>query len=296
MKVGLVGWLTAAILAGLLAIETGCSRRNNAKAKPAAVNSRGSQGKAADPPRVYVPPAKPGKPFTLEMAPGVTMEFMNIPPGSFMMGDASEGIPRHKETIAGAFYLAKTEVTQEQWRVLMTPDPSPMKGPGFPVHRVDWDGAQAFVSAMNEKYASSGMRFGLPSETQWEYACKAGNTLKLDTPDDPARIEQYAWLGSNSHYEPHPVGQKKANDWGLFDMQGNIAEFCADVFRPGPDGRVPGLPTTAPDDGSGDTWHVVRGGNYRDGVSACLSTSRLVRRGIVPLRYDGLRLACEPRP
>jgi formylglycine-generating enzyme required for sulfatase activity len=230
------------------------------------------------------------------MAPGVTMEFVHVPAGSFIMGDSKEGIPRHRETIAKDFYLGRTEVTQEQWKVLMAPDPSPMKRPGFPVHRVHWEDVQAYVQAMNQKYAGTGMQFALPTEAQWEYACRAGNVVKVDTPDDPARIDQYAWLGSNSQYGPHAVALKKPNDWGPHDMQGNMAEWCADILQPGPGGRVPGLPPDAPDDASGDTWHVVRGGNYRDGASACQSTSRLVRRGLVPLRHDGLRVMCAPKP
>ena len=224
------------------------------------------------------------------------MEFACIPPGTFTMGDPKEGIPRHEVSFAKPFYLATTEVTQEQWKVVMAKDPSVMKGPKYPVHRANWEDCQEFLKAMNDKYGRTGMKFSLPTETQWEYACRAGNVVKVDTPDDPAKIEQYAWLGSNSQYEMHPVAQKKPNEWGLFDMQGNVAEWCADVLMPGPDGHVPGLPPDAPRDSPNEPWYVVRGGTYRDGVSACQSTSRLVRRALVPMRHDGLRLACTPQP
>lgn len=253
-----------------------------------------AESKTSGESRLYVPPPKQEKPFTLDMATGVTMEFMWIPPGEFMMGDPREGILRHRETFTRPFYLGATEVTQRQWDVVMATNPSVMKAPDLPVHRAQWEDCQVFLAAMNEKYNGRvGMKFSLPTEAQWEYACRAGNVVKVDTPDDPLRIAQYAWLGSNSHYEPHPVAQKKPNDWGLYDMQGNVAEWCADVLpaSAGPPG--PASPGGA-SDSPGDSWYVVRGGNYRDGPPACTSTSRFVRRAAVPLRYDGLRLVCEP--
>ncbi len=258
------------------------SRRAHDSATPTAV------ARANQHPKLYVPPPKQEDPFTLPMAPGITMEFMSIPPGEFMMGDPKEGIPRHLEKITKPFYLGKTEVTQEQWAVVMATDPSVMKGPKFPVHRAQREDCQVFLRAMNEKYgARVGMRFSLPTEAQWEYACRAGNAVKVDTPVYPVRIADYAWLGSNSQYEPHPVAQKKSNDWGLYDMQGNVAEWCADVLPSS---------TGGPSDSLDDAMYVVRGGNYRDGPPACVSTSRFVRRAAVALRYDGLRLVCEPFP
>lgn len=252
--------------------------------------------KVSEEPKVYLPPPKQEKPFVLQMAPGVTMEFMWIPPGEAMIGDPKEGLPRHEVKFPKPFYLGKTEVTQEQWDVVMATNPSVMKSPKLPVHRVQREDWQVFLRAMNEKYsARTGMRFSLPTEAQWEYACRAGNVVKVDTPDDPPRIPDYAWLGSNSQYEPHPVAQKKPNDWGLYDMQGNVAEWCADVLSASA-GASGASVAGGPADSLDDAWYVVRGGNYRDGPPACVSTSRLVRRAAVSMRYDGLRLMCEPLP
>ena len=267
----------------------------NKAAPPAGPSSARARraSRAADEPPLYVPPPPQQAPFVLDMAPGVRMEFQWIPPGSFMMGDLREGIARHKVTFERPFYLAKYEVTQQQWAVLMPDNPSAIKRPDYPVHRVHREDCEAFVKAMNEKYAASGMTFALPTEAQWEYACRAGHAVRVDTPDDPSRIEQYAWLGSNSGYEPHPVGQKKPNDWGLHDMQGNVAEWCADeLFARG---HLPGLPPEALNESPDEPWYVVRGGNYRDGASACTSSARVLRRGFVPLRHDGLRLLSTPK-
>lgn len=278
-----------------------CSRPGSRAKGP---NQRPPRGSSVGPklekptppePRLYVPPPpQTEKPFHLELAPGISMEFMWIPPGTFMMGDPSEGIPRHEEKIARPFYMGKTEVTQQQWMAVMSSNPSAMKRPHFPVHRVQRADCDAFVKGMNEKYGSSGMVFALPTEAQWEYACRAGNAVKIDTPDDPERIGEYAWLGSNSQYEPHPVAQKKPNDWGLYDMQGNVAEWCSDVLS-ATEGRALSYPGSGGQDPTGEPWYVVRGGNYRDGPSACTSTARVLRRDVVALRHDGLRLVCTPK-
>ena len=285
--------MIATIIACL--IESGCSRPSSrASDSKGPIVRMPAVRPPPEEPKLYAPPPKLEKPFILQMGPGVSMEFGWIPPGEFTMGDPNEKIPRHLEKIERPFYLGKTEVTQEQWNVVMATDPSVMKGPKLPVHRAQWEDCQVFLKAMNERYARTGMKFALPTEVQWEYACRAGNVVRVDTPDDPVRIGDYAWLGSNSQYEPHTVAQKKPNDWGLYDMQGNVAEWCSDVLPP-----TAGISVSPPAGAKGGTsdepWYAVRGGNYRDGPSACLSTSRLVRRSVVPMRHDGLRLMCTPR-
>lgn len=271
------------------------SRGQQAK-QPRESVSQAAPPKVDEAPKVRTPPPKQEKPFVLQMAPGITMEFQWIPPGEAMIGDPKEGIPRHEEKFPKPFYLGKTEVTQEQWDVVMATNPSVMKAPKLPVHRVQREDWQVFLKAMNEKFsARTGMRFSLPTEAQWEYACRAGKVVKLDTPDDPPRIPDHAWLGSNSKYEPHPVAQKKPNGWGLYDMQGNVAEWCSDVLSASAGASLRSA-ASDPADSRDDALYVVRGGNYRDGPPACVSTSRLLRRATVPLRYDGLRLMCEPLP
>jgi formylglycine-generating enzyme required for sulfatase activity len=129
------------------------------------------------------------------------------------------------------------------------------------------------------------MKFDLPTEAQWEYCCRGGLMMKLGSSDDPNLIEEYAWMGGNSAMNGgpslHPVGEKKPNHWGLYDMQGNVAEWCKDLVSGGGAGDE-------------DAMHAVRGGNYHGGYSECLSTSRVTRRDDVKLRADGLRLMCSP--
>ena len=248
---------------------------------------------AAEPPDP--PPVKQQPPLVLAMAPGVSMEFAWIPPGAFFMGDVDGGGARHKIRFTKPFYLGRTEVTQQQWSVVMPENPSAVRGPQYPVQRVEWADCQALVRAMNAKYGGAGLQFALPTEAQWEYACRARTPGQLESSDDPDLIGRYAWLSSNSHYEPHPVAQKTPNAWGLFDMQGNVAEWCLHEARPGSNADDPRRAALAVADSSDAAVYVVRGGNYREGASACTSASRLLRRAVVPMRQDGLRLVCVRR-
>lgn len=275
------------------ALIAGCSEENPADDTALQEPARKAPLASDGPPESVS--VKPEPPFILPMAPGVTMEFVGIPPGSFVMGVVGGDLLRQKIRFAKPFYLGRTEVTQEQWSAVMAGNPSAMKGGKYPVNRVDWPACRAFVKAMNEKYGATGMKFALPTEAQWEYACRAGAVLGLDSSDDPNQIERYAWLGSNSHYEPHLVAQKKPNAWGLYDMQGNVAEWCVHESRLGSNAADPRREPEAVADSDDEPVYVVRGGNYREGASACSSTSRFPRRAVVPLRQDGLRLLCTPR-
>jgi formylglycine-generating enzyme required for sulfatase activity len=256
--------------------------------KPAGEGTAAKSDAASGDSGPFVPPGEQtGKPFVLQMTPQIKMEFAWIPPGDYMTGlaDGSNGLPRKKASFDKPFYIAIYEVTQEQWKAVMGGNPSLIRGDKYPVERVSWTAAQEFIRKMNEKYGSSGMKFDLPTEAQWEYCCRGGRMMKLNSGDDPNRIDEYAWMGSNSTMNGgpslHPVGQKKANDWGLYDMQGNVAEWCRDLV--------------SGEGASGDEeMHAVRGGNYHGGVSECLSTSRVPRRDDVKLRADGLRLMCSP--
>jgi formylglycine-generating enzyme required for sulfatase activity len=129
---------------------------------------------------------------------------------------------------------------------------------------------------LNQKYSKSGKRFALPTEVQWEWACKAGHSMRVNSTEDPDRMPRYAWIGGNSDRETHPVGTKEPNDWGLYDMHGNVAEFVADVAS-GESGK-----------------HVVRGGEWRRGASECSCTARVLREAKVPFRCDGFRVMCTP--
>jgi len=291
----------AVLIGGLLLLpsQTGCSRKTK---QPAADSKRPVSGVSARPagspkeqhaaeiPTTVEPFTLAEKEYKIELAPGIAMEFVGIPPGSFMMGNNRLGIRRHEEKIAKPFYLGKYEVTQEQWQAVMGTTPSLHKGPPKrPVERINWDDCQTFLQKLNEKFGSTGMRFGLPTEAQWEWACRAGTTMRIDSTDNPDKIEEYAWLGTNSSLETHPVGEKKPNKWGLYDMHGNVAEWCADNATNMADAQ---LPEGA---GPGGDFHVVRGGAWRDAAREATSMTRVLRRDTVSLRFDGFRVLCEPK-
>ncbi|MFL5696909.1 MAG: formylglycine-generating enzyme family protein [Ktedonobacteraceae bacterium] len=161
------------------------------------------------------------------------MEFVLIPKGSFVMGfpdsDAEafpDEKPAHRVTITQPFYLGKYPVTQAQWEAVMGNNPSRFKGnPSHPVVNVSWDDVQAFLHKLNEREGEG--HYCLPTEAQWEYACRAGTETPRYHPD----INAIAWYSSNSIGKPQPVGQKLPNAWGLYDMLGNVLEWCHDGER-----------------------------------------------------------------
>jgi len=157
----------------------------------------------------------------------IEIEFVTIAPGEFMMG-CSEGdslcagdeSPRHRVQITKPFEMGKYEVTQEQWMAVMHDNPSGQKGPKLPVETVSKLDAQQFITKLND--LNDGYHYRLPTEAEWEYAARAdGASVKLD---------EIAWYSANSDDETHPVGTKKPNAWGLFDMQGNVREWVSDLY------------------------------------------------------------------
>ncbi len=161
----------------------------------------------------------------------VTQRLRWIPPGKFLMGSPEdeegrypdEG-PRHEETIASGFWMFDTPCTQTLWEAVMGENPSEFKGPDRPVESVSWDQCQEFLKRLNAR--CTGLELKLPSETQWEYACRAGT----ETARYSENLDAIAWYDENSGNETHSVAGKEANFWGLYDMLGNVWEWCADVW------------------------------------------------------------------
>jgi formylglycine-generating enzyme required for sulfatase activity len=158
------------------------------------------------------------------------IEFVKIVPSEFMMGCAvgdkdclEDEVPRHKVRLTRGFELGKYEVTQAQWAAVMGPDsnPSDTKGPNNPVDSVNKDEIHAFLDKLNAR--NDGYRYRLPTEAEWEYAAGAGAP-----PIPRASLGDYAWFADNSDDESHPVGLKKPNAWGLYDMFGNVREWVDD--------------------------------------------------------------------
>ena len=208
----------------------------------------------------------------LELALGnrVTMKFVQIPAGRFMMGSPkdekghSENELWHEMMSAQPFWMGVFEVTQEQYQAVMGNNPSQIKGADRPVERVSWYDAGVFCRRASEKTRRA---FRLPTEAEWEYACRAGSKTRYCFGDDEKQLGDYAWYKGNSEGTTHPVGQKKPNAWGLYDMHGNVAEWCEDSYF-GPMGR-----NTRP--ATFGALRVDRGGFWDITASDCRSATRL---------------------
>jgi len=190
---------------------------------------------------------------------GAQMEMVWCPPGAFLMGSSEGGSDEtpHRVTLTKGFWMAKTEVTQKQWKSVMGNNPSRFKGDDLPVENVSWNDCQEFCQ-------KTGLR--LPTEAEWEYACRAGSTGEYA---GTGNLDEMGWYEDNSDYETHPVGTKKPNAWGLCDMHGNVFEWCADWKGDYPNGAV-----TDPEGASSGWSRVRRGGGWHDDAGICRSAFR----------------------
>ena len=224
----------------------------------------------------------------------IGMEFVPIPAGEFEMGSPSdeerrrsEEGPVHHVNIEKAFYMDRHEVTQKQWREIMGDNPSWLTGDDLPVEQVSWDDVQEFIKKLNEKEGTD--KYRLPSEAEWEYAARAGTTTRYSFGDDKSKLGDYAWYIENSDGKTHPVGQKKPNSWGLYDMHANVWEWVQDSWHDRYNG--------APADGSaweGDGANrVVRSGGRWMFASGCRSAFRYHRDPCDRSSLIGFRLLRE---
>ena len=185
----------------------------------------------------------------------IGMEFVKIPAGLFMMGSSDTGNnekPVHEVTISKDFWMGKTEVTQGQWKAVMGNNPSQFKdcGDNCPVENVSWDDVQEFIKKLNVKGEGT---YRLPTEAEWEYACPVVTTREYSGKN----LYEIAWYASNSDSKTHPVGQKKANVFGLYDMFGNVSEWTADWY-----GTYSIVNTTDPMGASSGSNRVHRGDSW----------------------------------
>ena len=190
---------------------------------------------------------------------GVKLEMVHIEPGSFMMGVGEE---ERRERIAEGFWIGKFEVTQAQWEAVMGNNPSKFEGANNPVEEVSWVDCQEFLKKLKvlPSVRESGLVFRLPTEKEWEYACRAGSTgdyckLADGTEITESTVGEVAWYVANSG-KTHPVGQKKPNAFGLYDMHGNVFEWCEDLYQ------------------AGYSYRVDRGGSWNCNSGSCTAGCR----------------------
>jgi formylglycine-generating enzyme required for sulfatase activity len=231
-----------------------------------------------------------------------SMRFMLIPAGSFMMGSPPDELGRggdesqHRVTLTKGFYMGITEVTQGQWRQIMGNNSSHFRdcGADCPVEFVSWNDCQEFIKRLNQR--EGGKKYRLPTEAEWEYACRAESTTAFANGSitgtgcghDP-NLDVMGWYCGNSGKKPHPVAQRKPNAFGLYDMHGNIWEWCQDWYGPYLSGDV--NDPTGPSSGS---TRVLRGGGWHEDVAGCRSALRVGRSPTSSAGTMGFRLALTP--
>ncbi len=219
-----------------------------------------------------------------ETAPG-GVPMVCIPAGEFVMGDAAgdDTAPAHKVTVA-AFYMDKYLVTQEVYQKITGKSPSRHEGPRNPVERVRWREAVAFCNARSQAdglkpcydaatgkcdFSANGYR--LPTETEWEYACRGGTTQTYYFGDDPRGLGAHAWFKENADRTTHPVGQWPANPFGLFDMSGDVWQWCNDWYQVDYYAHSPADNPRGPEQGE---KKVLRGGGFKNKAEECTSAAR----------------------
>ena len=206
----------------------------------------------------------------------IGMKLRLLPPGTFMMGDAngdSDKTP-HEVTLTQSFQMGIHEVTQEQYAKIMGNNPCRFTGANNHVETVSWDDAVEFCRKLSEFPAekSAGRVYRLPTEAEWEYACRAGTTTAYIFGADDTELGDHAWfdgLRGNSKDKTHPVGGKKPNAWSLYDMHGNVWEWCQDRY-----GAYPGRVVTNPSGPNSGSYRVSRGGGWRGTAEGCRSAYR----------------------
>ena len=256
-------------LLSVVAVLSSCEKKQGATTPPPPLASQAPPAKPS--------PAQPG-------AQAAAADLVSIPAGRFIMGDPDEAdAPPHEVTVS-ALLMDKNLVTQEQFQKLMGTNPSRWKGGQNPVEQLRWSDAVKFC---NKRSAAEGLRpcydlttlkcdftaegYRLPTEAEWEYACRAGTTTAYFFGTSPAKLGDYAWFEKNAGGHPRPVGQKQANAWGLQDMAGNVWQWCNDFYQVDYYQASPKQNPTGPAEGKNK---VLRGGAWRFSADNCRSGYR----------------------
>jgi formylglycine-generating enzyme required for sulfatase activity len=243
----------------------------------------GAQKRAGEPPR-RLPAELP------------RWELVPIPPGEFQMGcspgDSQCGDdekPAHPVRITKGFEIGKYEVTQAQWEAVMESNPSDFKGADRPVEQVSWNDVQEFLANLNGR--NDGYRYRLPTEAEWEYAARAGTAGEYY-----GSLDAIAWYGRNSGDQTHPVGGKLPNAWGLYDVLGNVWEWCQDWHKDDYYTEFPKSPAVDPRGPAKGEYRVLRGGSWYKYLWFLRVSSRFRERPSARYRHIGFRCVRETRP
>jgi formylglycine-generating enzyme required for sulfatase activity len=257
-----------------------------------------------DPDRFPEPEPEPEETVNVSPPTGKTfknsigMEFIEIPAGEFLMGCSKgdtecydEEKPQHRVKITKSFYMGKFEVTQGQWKKVMGNNPSHFAncGEDCPVEQVSWNEIQDYIGKLCKREKQSPCKYRLPTEAEWEYAARAGSKTKYywgDTINDA-----YLWYDNNSGNATHPVGNKKPNAWGLYDMSGNVWEWVGDWYDSGYYSNGEAVDPRGPSSGS---FRVLRGGSWDYGGRRCRSSYRFLLTPDYRYNLLGFRLARIP--
>lgn len=259
--------------------------------------------KSRDEPSHLPPPVDP-PPFAATHQPetghsytirAVDLPMIWIPPGSFWMCNPQGGDDDTKVTLTRGYWLGRTEVTQEQWQAVMVnlPSPSHFKGSDRPVENIAWNSAMEFCKKLTDIELAAGRlppgyAYTLPTEAQWEYACRAGTTGPL-----AGEIDSMAWHDGNSGGQTHPVAQKQPNAWGFYDMHGNVVEWCRDGYSNYPGGHAFD-PMNGYDGPAAAMYRMARGGGYAATVGQCRSAYRYRYLMVYTFYAVGFRIALTP--
>ena len=228
--------------------------------------------------------------ISIPVKDGISIDMVKVEAGTFMMGATSEmkdpysdEKPVHQVTLTNDYYMGKYEVTQALWQAVMGSNPSNFKGDNLPVETVNWNDCQEFISKLN---SLTGRKFRLPTEAEWEYAARGGKKSRGYQYSGSRKISDVAWYEGNSRSKTHPVGRKQANELGIYDMSGNVWEWCSDWY-----GSYSSSSQTNPMGSDSGAKRVRRGGSWCYIARICRSSYRYGDAPDCRGLYLGLRLA-----
>ena len=224
--------------------------------------------------------------ISISVKNGISIEMVKVEAGTFMMGatsDYDDEKPVHQVTLTNDYYMGKYEVTQALWEAVMGSNPSKYKGDNLPVEMVSWNDCQEFISKLN---SMTGRKFRLPTEAEWEYAARGGKKSRGYQYSGNSNISDVAWYGGNSGSKTHPVGTKQANELGIYDMSGNVYEWCLDWY-----GSYSSSSQTNPTGADSGSKRVYRGGSWYENAWSCRLSNRYFNTPDFRIDDLGLRLA-----